>query len=532
MKLKVVFLLIFLNVFSIAVMAQNILPSPMFVKNSTSKFILEKEGSIAFSQESIESANYLSNKLNSYFKVNLSDSDQGDIILSCESKDLGLGKEGYTLSINDDRIKITSNTNTGIFYGIQSLLQLLPNEIQAGKPFTVNKIVIDGLEVKDEPKYSWRSFMLDSGRQYQTPEFIKKYLRSMAMLKMNVFHWHLTEGMGWRIEIKKYPLLTEIGSKIMDGKEQHGYYSQEEIKNIVQYAKKLHITVVPEIDIPGHSEAALIAYPEMSCFGVAPSINDDYTFTHNLLCAGREETYEFIQDVLDEVCTLFPSEYIHLGGDEAPKQNWDKCKDCQNRIQKEKLKNTQDLQLYFSSRLASYLKTKGKKVIFWGDVVCQDGTTSLPDNVVVQWWNWLGKRDTALINAIERGHSVICNSSHFTYLNYPLTPWEMYRENKTFDLELVYENNPSDITLPDEKILGMGTCLWTNCNVVEGMVDKRVFPRIYALSEQMWSKGKRLPFEEFYERVQSEYSLLKLLNIDYGPALKSEVPKNFSWNKD
>ena len=530
-KSNLFFLFILFSFAVVNVFGQNILPRPTKIKNSDSELVMKNELQIAYDEEFEESAIYLLSKLENYFVVRLTKSGKGDIELKNSANNVDLGEEGYKLLIDKNGIFISANTNSGSFYAMQSLLQLFPAEIQAGVGYQFNELKISCLEVVDRPKYSWRSFMLDSGRQYQSPEFIKKYLRSMAMLKMNVFHWHLTEGMGWRIEIKKYPKLTSIGSKIMDGPEQQGYYTQKEIKEIVEYARKLNITVVPEIDVPGHSEAALIAYPEMSCFDEAPVVKEDYTFTHNLLCGGSEQTYQFLENILDEVCQLFPSEYIHLGGDEAPKQNWDECADCQKKIEEEKLQDTQDLQLYFSARLAEYLKTKNRKAVFWGDVVYHEGTTVLPENSVVQWWNWIGKQDLALKNAIERGHLVICNSSKCTYLNYPHTPWEMYKENKTFDLKEVYENNPSDIDNPNDLVLGMGTCLWTNCGVVENMVDMRVFPRIYAISEQMWSTGNRLGFDDFYTMVKSKYKLLELINIDYGPALKEDVPENFSWER-
>lgn len=527
MKIKTTYILIFLIVHSCALFGQNILPTPMQINSLNSKFTFKSNLIVAYDYECLESAKYLTNRLKDYAQTKVVESKTGDIVLSWETDDLNIVNEGYKLKITDDQIKISANSESGIFYGIQSLLQLLPIEVQAGKDYVLTGIEIEGLKVIDKPKYKWRSFMFDSGRQYQTPEFIKRYLDHMAMMKMNVFHWHLTEGQGWRIEIKKYPQLAKIGSQVASGKEQQGYYSQAEIRDIVEYANKLHITVVPEIDVPGHSEAALIAHPEMSCFKEAPE--SVMAFSSNLFCAGREETYQFLQDILDEVCELFPSEYIHLGGDEAPKANWDRCPDCQKKIKEEKLHNSHDLQLYFSSRLAQYLKTKGKKTIFWGDVVYQEGTT-LPDNVVIQWWNWRGHKDLGLKNAIKGSHQVICNTNYYTYLNFPVSPWSKYSKNRTFDMKTTYEQNPSDLPNPHELVLGMGSCLWTDWNVQEYMIDRRVFPRIFSLSEQMWCKGERLDFEEFYEKVRKKYPLLKLLEIDYGPALKEEVIENYRWD--
>ena len=507
--------------------AQNILPTPMYINSSSAKFTVKKELTVGFDKGGIETARYLSGMLSNYVSIKSVKSDSCDIVLTTVKAPEKLGDEGYTLDVKKSCICITANNETGLFYGVQSLLQLLPPEVLAQKSFDLAGYVVDGLTVTDKPKYGWRSFMLDSGRQYQSPRFIKRYLQHMAMLKMNVFHWHLTDGQGWRIQIKRYPKLTKIGSNVAKGKEQQGFYTQDEIRDIVAYAKKLHITVVPEIDVPGHSEAALSAYPDMTCFNKAPKTV--MGFSANLFCAGSEKTYQFLENILDEVCELFPSNYIHLGGDEAPKANWDKCPKCQKKILDEGLANSHELQLYFSMRLAKCLKTKGRKTIFWGDVVYHEGM-ELPDNVVICWWNWRGHKDIALKNAIKRGHQVICNTNYYSYLNFPVTPWSKYSKSRTFDMKTIYEQNPSDLTNPNELVIGMGCCLWTDWYVHENMIDRRVFPRVFALSEQMWSSGDRLPFDEFYKKVKAKYPLLKKLDIDYGPTLIEEVPEGYKWD--
>ncbi len=505
---------------------QEILPTPLKQESTGTPYKFKKNITIAYGENGEETADYLRTKLEKYLSVKVKKGNKGNLILRTDASLKNLGDEGYTLEVAEKNIQITAVTDAGLFYGVQSLLQLLPPKIQAGKSGKLEGTKIDGVLIEDAPKYAWRSFMLDSGRQYQTPEFIKRYLDYMAMMKMNVFHWHLTEGQGWRIEIKKHPKLTSIGSKVATGKEQQGFYSQETIKEVIAYAKKLHIRVVPEIDVPGHSQAALMAYPELTCFGEAPE--SVLGRTPNIFCAGREDTYEFIQNILDEVVQLFPDQYIHLGGDEAPKDNWDKCPRCQGMIEKEGLSDSGELQLHFSSRLADYLKTKNKKAIFWGDVVYHEGKP-LPDNVVVHWWNWYRHKETALKNAIKGGHEVIANTNYYTYLNFPVTPWSRYQENRTFDMRDTYENNPSDLDNPSDLVIGMGACIWTDWYVQEHMVDQRVFPRVYSLAEQMWNKGKRLPFDQFYQKVKNKYPLLKLMGIDYGPALKEEVPEGYEW---
>jgi N-acetyl-beta-hexosaminidase len=508
--------------------AQHILPVPFKTEKLESEFVFPGKVRIVADVCNQEVAHYLSERLKNHVElVQPGFPAAGDILLSTSAVTTELGSEGYLLEITNKQIKITANSNQGLFYGIQSLLQLLPAEVQANKPYKLKGYTIQGVKIMDMPKYAWRSFMLDSGRQYQRPEFIKRYLDLMAMLKMNVFHWHLTEGQGWRIEIKKYPKLTEIGSNVATGKEQQGYYTQDEIRDIIEYAAKLYIDVVPEIDVPGHAEAALSAYPEMSCFNEVPE--SVMRYSAHLMCGGKESTYRFLEDILDEIVEIFPSSYIHLGGDEAPKDIWNKCPHCQQKIKQEGLLDSDQLQLYFSSRLASYLEQKGKKAIFWGDVVYADGYL-LPENVVIQWWNWRKHGDTALKNAIKRGHQVIINTNYYSYFNYPVVPWSQYGPERTFDMRDSYEQNPGDLSNPHPLILGMCCSLWTDWHVQEHMVDKRVFPRIFSLAEQMWSKGKRLPFQEFFKLVTSHYSRLKLLGVDYGPALRDEVPAGYNWN--
>lgn len=511
---------------SLGTLGQHVLPTPLKTELVPGTYQFGEKLSVGYSGKEKEVAKYLTGRLKAYATIKRTSNTSSGIQLQLTDLPQEFGKEGYQLKIDEKAIRLKANTEAGLFYGVQSLLQLLPAEVQAGKEYSLLGYQIPGVLITDAPKYAWRSFMLDSGRQYQTPEFIKRYLDHMAMLKMNVFHWHLTEGQGWRIEIKKYPKLTEIGSKVAEGKEQQGFYTQKEIKDIVEYARKLHITVVPEIDVPGHSEAALMAYPELSCFGEAPKTV--MGFSDVLYCGGREETYTFLENVLDEVCELFPSSYIHLGGDEAPKGKWNQCPHCQGKIKEEGLKNSHELQLYFSSRLANYLKGKGKKAIFWGDVVYHDGF-KLPDNVIVHWWNWRGHKDLALKNAIKRGHQVICNTNYYTYLNFPITAWSRYKEARTFDIQDIYNNNPSDLADPGSLVLGMGCALWTDWHVREHMVDRRVFPRVFALAEQMWNSGERLPFDAFYRIVKEKYPVLREKGIDIGPGMKDEIESDFSW---
>jgi len=433
--------------------------------------------------------------------------------------DATIPAEGYRLKIEKKGVNIWCSDESGYIYAKQTLKMLAFQYATIG--------YIPCLSIVDAPRVKWRSFMMDSGRQYQQVSTIKKYIDMMSILKFNRFHWHLTEGLGWRLEIKTYPKLTSIGAYVGKEKEQQGYYSHEDVQEIITYAKERAITVVPEIDIPGHAEAALNAYPHLGCFGEVPLVPKE-GFTQHIFCAGKPETINFLKNVIDEVCDLFPSEYIHLGGDEAPKGNWDKCSDCQGRIKELGLKDSHDLQLWFSAEMAKHLKAKGRKAIFWGDVVYTNGY-QLPDNTVIHWWNWRGHQDLAYHNAIKDGHPVIAGTNNYSYLNFPLSPWRGYHADRTFDIEDIYRSNPSNIKGGDALLIGMSASLWTDYNVTESMIDRRLFPRIFALAQQMWSQTNDMSFEQFYGNVKMLKPFFEKLNYKFGPGLKSEVPSNYSW---
>lgn len=419
--------------------------------------------------------------------------------------------EGYHLKITSEYIDIEASDKGGFVYAIQTLRQIKED----GK-----KKIWKCTTISDRPRTQWRGFMLDSGRQYQSVATIKKYIDMASMLKMNVFHWHLTEGLGWRIEIKKYPELTRKGAFVGQGEEQQGFYSQDDIRELVQFAKERNITIVPEIDMPGHAEAALASYHELGCFGLPVQIPKT-GFTKNIFCAGKDYTIQVLKDILDEVCSLFPSKNIHLGGDEAPKGNWDICPDCQKRITEYELKDSHDLQLWFSAEMANHLKRKGRNAIFWGDVIYKTGYP-LPENVVIQWWNYRGNKDLALRNAVGANYPVICSSNYYNYLNFPVTPWRGYKENRTFDLKDAYTQNPSYQVIQEGNPLvwGMTCALWTDDELTESMLDKRLFPRILALAEQMWHCGELLPFEDFYQQVEMKKTWFEKQGYTYGQAFK------------
>lgn len=432
-------------------------------------------------------------------------------------------EEAYRLLITPHYIEVRAGGAAGFIHSIQTLQQWGQRDEAGGLKFGC-------VNITDCPRTSWRSFLLDSGRQYQSVGTIKKYIEMASMLKMNYFHWHLTEGLGWRLEIKRYPMLTQKGAFVGTGEQQQGFYSQEEVGEIIRYAAERGITVVPEIDMPGHAEAALSAYPELGCFGQAVEI-PKIGFTKNIFCAGKDSTLQFLRNVLDEVCKLFPSPYIHLGGDEAPKENWDKCPDCQKRIAGFHLSGSHDLQSWLAAQMAQYLKEKGRKAIFWGDILYKEGYP-LPEGTIIQWWNFRGHKDLALQNALRRGHPVICTPNYYTYLNFPLTPWRGYGKERTFDLKDTYCNNPAykATLLPNPLIWGMGSAMWTDDGVTEQMIDRRLFPRILALAEQMWHRGELPDFDTFYRHIMRKKAWFEEHGYEFGPALTEEVPGNYKWD--
>lgn len=488
---------------------ENIIPTPESITINEGVYTINNSSVLVYTDDremgalSVLSFYVLNNK--EFLFVEKSDNADIKLLLSQE-----VPCEGYSLNITPNGIEIRASDNSGFVYALQTLRQICKSD----------NLSWNCLSITDRPRLKWRGFMLDSGRQYQSISTIKRYIDMASILKMNIFHWHLTEGLGWRIEIKRYPHLTSKGAFVALGKEQQGYYTQDDIREIVAYAQKRGITIIPEIDMPGHAEAALASYPELGCFNRVADIPKS-GFTKEIFCAGKDYTINVLKDILDEVCNLFPSKYIHLGGDEAPKDNWNCCKHCLARVDSLGLKDSHDLQLWFSTEMANHLKKKGKMVIFWGDVVYKSGS-SLPDNVIIQWWNYRSMKDTALRNALNMGIPVICSSNYYNYLNFPVTPWRGYDKNRTFDIEDVYCNNPSyKATLEDNPlILGISSALWCDDGVTEDLIDERLFPRIFALAEQMWHIGDLNSFERFYNIVIDKQEWFENEGYRYGPALK------------
>jgi hexosaminidase len=440
-----------------------------------------------------------------------------------------LGKEGYKLSVNEQLITCEANTAQGHFYGVQTLFQLLPPEIYSNKLASGIRWTIPCLRISDTPRYRWRGMLLDVSRHFFPKEFIKNFIDYLAMHKMNTFHWHLTDDQGWRIEIKRYPKLTEIGAWRVDREDRSwnlrepqkegeratygGFYTQEDIKEIVDYASSRFITIVPEVEMPGHCLAALASYPQYSSSGGPFTVLPGGVYpVYDVYCPGNEETFEFLQNILAEVIELFPSEYIHIGGDEVDKTPWKACPKCQARIGAEGLKNEEELQSYFVRRIEKFLNSKSKKLVGW-DEILQGGLA--PNAAVMSWRGTEGG-----IEAARQGHDVVMTPTSNCYFDYYQgdPEKEPLAIGGFLPLSVVYsfEPTPQELT-PDEAqhILGVQANLWTEFVPTPEHAQYMTFPRIAAVSELGWSAKESKNWEDFKARMTEQFKRYELQGINW-----------------
>jgi hexosaminidase len=435
-------------------------------------------------------------------------------------------KENYHLDINKARIKIIAEGNgSGAFYALQSLVQLIPaQQIKSLKVAPKKSFEIPCVYIKDNPRYEWRGMHLDVCRHFFPVSFVKRYIDLIAAYKMNVFHWHLTEDQGWRVEIKKYPKLTSVGAwrsgtmvgsykdKKYDTIRYGGFYTQEEIKDVVAYATARHITVVPEIEMPGHSLAAIAAYPWLSCTGQKQEVAKGWGVFDDVYCT-KDSTFQFLQDVLTEVMDLFPGKYIHIGGDECPKTRWKTCAHCQSLIKKEKLKDEHELQSYFITRIEKFLNSKGKQIIGW-DEILEGGLA--PNAAVMSWRGTEGG-----IAAAKQKHKVVmspgkpCYFDHYQNKNKSAEPLAIGGFNP---VDSVYNYNPTPKVLNEQEaqfIMGAQGNVWTEYILNEKQVEYMAVPRMIALSEVLWTKPENKNFDNFYKRLNQNRFILDMWQINY-----------------
>ena len=467
-------------------MGVNILPSPQQFELKEGKFLFDASTGVFADSVFFEQIPYLK-----------SISSQP---LNGESTTIALLYEGafsdeeYILDISEDTIAISATTSEGIIRGIQTLRQLLPLQKKSA--------YIPALSIHDYPRFSWRGMLLDCSRHFMEKDFVKRYIDLLALHKMNVLHWHLTEDQGWRIEIEQYPKLTEIGAwrTQKDGSIYGGFYTKEDIREIVAYAKERHITVVPEIELPGHSLAALASYPQLSCTGGPFEVENDWGVFKDIYCAGNDSVFMFLENVLDEVLELFPSKYIHIGGDEAPKYRWDNCNKCKARMRNEGLDDSHQLQSYFITRIERYLNSKGRQIIGW-DEILEGG---LAPSATVQSWRGMDGG----IAAAKSGHYAIMSPTSHAYFDYDLD---------AIDLQKVYSFEPIPSVLSEEEaqfILGGECNMWSE-RAPQDLVDSKVFPRLLAMSEVLWTTAPK-DYPTFYKKVQKHYDILDAFGVDYG----------------
>ena len=516
MKIKSLFffsLLISLNSQKVLSQELQITPRPLEVISGNNTFKINTETQLVFD----ENTKKIVNNLQDYFKndfgfdiktTNYQSLKKNYIVFKVDEN---LAEEGYELTISEDKIRICAKNATGWFYGTQTLMQLCSYNADFSK--YEKQLTLKEVTIKDAPNFKWRAFMLDEARYFKGMEQVKMLLDEMAFLKMNVFHWHLVDDQGWRIEIKKYPKLTEIGSKrkstqigplqwespIQSAEPHEGFYTQEQVKEIINYAKERHITIVPEIEMPGHSTAAIASYPWLGTSKKEIEVPIKFGVGKDVYDVTNERTNQFLRDVLEEVMALFPSEVIHIGGDEVKYNHWKSSESVQKYMKEKNLATPADLQVYFTNNISKYIESKGRRMMGWNEIMGhnlhdyqdkKDTRTSqkLAEKSIVHFW----KGDVKLAETAARNGYEIVNSLHtFTYLDY---------KYKNLSLSKAYSFDPIPENLDEkyhDKILGLGCQMWGEWIPTNGEMHYRVFPRIAAYAEVGWTEKKRKDFTLF-----------------------------------
>lgn len=497
-------------------------PQEIVLARDTTPFIIDRSTTIVYpatNEKMHRTADFLATFIKEMTgtEVRVSDKEKSSnaIILAVDST---MGHpEGYKLQITPEKVLLTGGSEAGVFYGIQTIHKALPI-LKDGKVAAA----LPAGTVTDFPRFRYRGFMIDVGRHFFPVSYLKQMIDLMALHNINYFHWHLTEDQGWRIEIKKYPKLTEIGSKRdstiidwetkkFDGKPHSGFYTQDEAREIVRYAADRFITVVPEIDLPGHTTAALASYPELGCTGGPYKVLYSFGVFPDVLCAGNDQTLQFTKDVLDEIMDIFPSEYIHIGGDECPKSRWEKCPKCQAKIKELGIKalpkhsKENQLQTYFMSELEKEINAHGRRMLGW-DEVLEGGLT--PNSTIMSWRGIQGG-----IEAARQHHDVIMTPIQRLYFSNPrinkMTGFEWM--NRVYNFEPV----PAELTDAEKKfVIGTQGCIWTEWTADSTKMEWQILPRMAALSEIQWTLPEHKNFERFMERLPE---MLKIYSsLDYG----------------
>ena len=527
---------------SVAQEGINIIPLPANVKEGKGSFSVNNNLSWYAENDSLgEAMSLFFDQLNQTGDVSntkAKDAKNADILIVLNSK---LKEGAYLLDITKDKIRIEAGHPNGVFYATQTLMQLFPAEIYGSTVALKFPVEIPCVLIEDQPRFVYRGMHLDVCRHFFPKEFVKKYIDYIAMHKMNYFHWHLTDDQGWRIEIRKYPKLTSVGSKRKetligsyndlphryDNTEYGGFYTQKDILEIVEHAAKRYVTVIPEIEMPGHSLAALAAYPELSCKGGSFTPATTWGVFEDVFCP-KEQTFSFLEDVLTEVMQLFPGPYIHIGGDECPKESWKKCVHCQSLMKQEGLKSEEELQSYFVHRIEKFINSKGRKIIGW-DEILEGGLA--PNATVMSWRGTKGG-----IEAAKQGHDVImtpgshCYFDHYQSLslNEPIAIGGYTSVMKVYN----YEPIPKELNEEEAKhILGAQGNVWTEYILNISHVEYMAFSRMCALAEVDWATNNTKNEADFKKRLSNHFLRLKAMNSNFAthildPDINTEADAN------
>lgn len=530
-------------IFPSMVKAQTVIPQPQKMTVNQGFFEIQRSTNIRISSdenEVLKTAEFLQKLLNSatWFKSEIinSGSNDSNIVLEVDANISSENPEAYTISINERGVYLKGKTAHGLFNAVQTFRQLLPVEIEHSDPSLVPKSQtwpVPFVEIEDEPRFGYRGMHLDVARHFFSVDFVKKYIDLLAMHKMNRFHWHLTEDQGWRIEIKKYPKLTEVGAYrdstlsgrfgtgLYDSTPYGGYYTQEEVKEVVKYASDRFITVIPEIEMPGHATAALAAYPEYGCVDKVYKVQTTWGVFEDIFCP-KEETFAFLEDVLTKVIELFPSTYIHIGGDEVPKKQWKESALAQEVMKREGLKDENELQSYFITRIEKFLNSKGRQIIGW-DEILEGGLA--PGATVMSW-----RGEKGGIEAAKMGHDVIMTPWNTNYFDHfqanPDTEPLAIGGFTTLKDVYHYEPIPKELVGKERDfVLGAQANVWTEYMKSPNKVEYMAYPRVTALSEVLWTQPENKDWLNYWGRLQTHFKRLDILEVNYAKHYLGEIPE-------
>ncbi|MCT4591440.1 MAG: beta-N-acetylhexosaminidase [Carboxylicivirga sp.] len=556
MRVRVIALLKCLLI-SLTVCAQNskplnLLPQPVEVNIKAGEFLLNEQVQLVAEKELINEASKFNKSIEPALGYSLNviegtKAKSGILLKKDKQLSSDFGSESYKINIEPKLVTIKVGGEAGAFYAFQTIRQLLPNEVFSRVKLCDVTWSMPCADILDYPRFEWRGYMLDVSRTFCDADYVKHVLDVMADHKMNVFHWHLVDNNGWRIEIKKYPWLTDVGAYRMqpgypergDTTRYGGFYTQEQIRDIVDYAKQKHITILPEVDLPGHSCALLYTMPEFTCPN-ALKVNHIYPFKDfpqrskpfdeqigaNAVCAGNDDVFPFFEDIVEELIDLFPCEYIHIGGDEVKKQWWEACPKCQKRMKDENLKDTDELQAYFIKRLEKIINQHDRKLIGW-DEILEGGITK--SSTIMSW-----RGNKGAINAVSNGQKTVIASNRGYYFQKDQTdnPLHPKKWPGMLTLKESYEYEPIPLTTPKEQmdlVLGIQSALWTPFTNKPDLWDLAVYPRNFALCESAWAQAGNKNWDEFHQRVLNHQKRMAYQGLAYW---REKSIKVGGWNTD